>query len=106
MACCCATGFLMTGCHADHSHVFMHLPRALLQRPYLSQVIIAPHVYPPSISMAQQETQASPVQTAAHQQCQSRDMQRCTAKAGQPPRPLLGRPPEAARCHGRASASC
>jgi hypothetical protein len=30
---------------------------ALLQKPYLSQVIIGPHVYPPSISMAQDETQ-------------------------------------------------
>ncbi|BDA48966.1 probable major extracellular endoglucanase at N-terminal half [Coccomyxa sp. Obi] len=32
---------------------------ALLQKPYLSQVIIGPHVYPPSISMAQDETQGT-----------------------------------------------
>ena len=32
---------------------------ALLQKPYLSQVIIGPHVYPPSISQAQEETQVS-----------------------------------------------
>ena len=30
----------------------------LLQKPYLSQVIIGPHVYPPSISQATSETQA------------------------------------------------
>jgi hypothetical protein len=29
----------------------------LLQKPYLSQVVIAPHVYPPSISQATSETQ-------------------------------------------------
>ena len=32
----------------------------LLQKPYLSQVIIGPHVYPPSISLAQDETQVWP----------------------------------------------
>ena len=29
---------------------------ALLQKPYIDQIIIGPHVYPPSISMAQEET--------------------------------------------------
>ena len=28
---------------------------ALLQKPYIDQIIIGPHVYPPSISMAQEE---------------------------------------------------
>ncbi len=32
---------------------------ALLQKPYIDQIIIGPHVYPPSISMAQEETSVS-----------------------------------------------
>lgn len=32
--------------------------QALLQRPYIDQIIIGPHVYPPSISQAAEETQA------------------------------------------------
>ena len=41
---------------------------ALLQKPYLSQVIIGPHVYPPSISQAAEETQVSscPLDLPAH----------------------------------------
>lgn len=31
--------------------------QALLTRPYLEQVVMAPHVYPPSISLAQSATQ-------------------------------------------------
>jgi hypothetical protein len=36
---------------------------ALLTKPYLDQVIIGPHVYPPSISLATTETQACPEQS-------------------------------------------
>ena len=32
---------------------------ALLQKPYIDQIIIGPHVYPPSISMAQEEISVS-----------------------------------------------
>ncbi|EIE18857.1 hypothetical protein COCSUDRAFT_59785 [Coccomyxa subellipsoidea C-169] len=32
---------------------------SLLQKPYLSQIIIGPHVYPPSISMAHEETEGT-----------------------------------------------
>lgn len=39
---------------------------ALLQKPYLSQVIIGPHVYPPSISMAKEETQVRTVFNTVH----------------------------------------
>ena len=41
---------------------------ALLQKAYLSQVIIGPHVYPPSISQAAEETQVSsrPLDLPAH----------------------------------------
>ncbi len=42
---------------------------ALLQKPYLSQVIIGPHVYPPSISMAQDETQVRPCMRVACPSC-------------------------------------
>jgi len=34
---------------------------ALLQKPYLNQIIIGPHVYPPSISQAQEEVSVSPL---------------------------------------------
>ena len=32
---------------------------ALLEKPYIDQIIIGPHVYPPSISMAQEEISVS-----------------------------------------------
>lgn len=32
---------------------------ALLQKPYIDQIIIGPHVYPPSISMAHEEISVS-----------------------------------------------
>jgi len=42
---------------------------ALLQKPYLSQVIIGPHVYPPSISMAKEEIQVRTLSIIPYLQC-------------------------------------
>ena len=43
--------------------------QSLVQRPYVNQVVAAPHVYPPSISMATTETQVGGPTVSVIQYC-------------------------------------